>query len=198
VDGSGTPEKLFDLDTYGYDGSLSPDGRAFVLTSRLDAGADLWWVDLAGDRKRHSVGEGIKVARSPTVSPDGRWLAYSSLKSGRREIYVRPFRANGAELQVSLDGGEYPVWSRDGHTLHYLEGARLIAVSVSTGERFRVEGRRTLREDQYTVGATTGATSRPPYSFSPDGQRFVAVSRVDNDARLVVITNWLAELRKNR
>ncbi len=51
----------------------------------------------------------------PTVSPDGRWLAYASDESGRFEIYVRPFPdTRTAKRQVSVAGGTEPRWSRDG------------------------------------------------------------------------------------
>lgn len=49
------------------------------------------------------------------ISPDGRWLAYKSNRSGRDEIYVRPFPDVDEGLwQVSTDGGEQPLGTRRG------------------------------------------------------------------------------------
>jgi Tol biopolymer transport system component len=56
---------------------------------------------------------------NPTVSPDGRWLAYESNRRGRRQVYVRPFPdLDSGEFQVTTDGGTRPVWARDGRELY--------------------------------------------------------------------------------
>ena len=47
----------------------------------------------------------------PAFSPDGRWIAYVSIESGRSEVYVRPFPGPGGKWQISTAGGTYPVWS---------------------------------------------------------------------------------------
>ena len=55
-------------------------------------------------------------SRGPAFSPDGRWLAYSSILTGRREVYVRPFPGPGTAERVSVDGGDCsglePEWTR--------------------------------------------------------------------------------------
>jgi dipeptidyl aminopeptidase/acylaminoacyl peptidase len=51
--------------------------------------------------------------RNAVFSPDGLWIAYSSDKSGRREIYVRNLPSGDAEQKVSVDGGVAPRWSDD-------------------------------------------------------------------------------------
>jgi len=51
---------------------------------------------------------------SPSMSPDGRWVAYVSNESGRLEVYVRPFPGPGGRWQVSLDGGSEPLWAPNG------------------------------------------------------------------------------------
>ena len=60
---------------------------------------------------------------SPSISPDGRWMAYASNESGRPEIYVRSFPGAGTRHQVSLDGGEEPVIGRA--VLHQRPSIRL-------------------------------------------------------------------------
>jgi Tol biopolymer transport system component len=60
-----------------------------------------------------------------SVSPDGRWLAYSSNESRPIQTYVRPFPNvdNGRHL-VSVAGGISPVWSPDGSELFYPKATR--------------------------------------------------------------------------
>ena len=72
---------------------------------------------------------------SPKFSPNGRWLAYCTNESGRPEVYVKAF-PNGGKIQVSNDGGNDPVWRRDGRELFYRNADRMIAVPVSAGDRF--------------------------------------------------------------
>ncbi len=55
------------------------------------------------------------------VSPDGRWLAYDSNRSGRVEVYVQPYPiTDSARWQVSTAGGRNPAWARDGRELFYM------------------------------------------------------------------------------
>ena len=69
----------------------------------------------------------------PTMSPDGRWLAYISNRSGPFEVYVERYPQLGDRKQLSRDGGWAPRWSPDGHTLYYLslDGTRVFSVPVS-------------------------------------------------------------------
>ena len=46
-----------------------------------------------------------------TWSRDGKWLAYVSNESARDEVYIQPVDGNGARVQVSIDGGNSPLWS---------------------------------------------------------------------------------------
>ena len=57
-----------------------------------------------------------------TLSPDGRWIAYTSNQTGQVEIWVRPYPGPGAPVRVSPSGGTEPVWARNGRELYYLEG----------------------------------------------------------------------------
>ena len=79
-------------------------------------------------------------------SPDGRYVAYCSNKSGRQEVYVRPFPEGGFFWQVSTDGGSMPQWSRDGSELFYVQGTALMAAEVSTEGSFRQGSVRRLFE----------------------------------------------------
>jgi Tol biopolymer transport system component len=55
----------------------------------------------------------------PEISPDDRWLAYATDEPGRFEVFVRRLDGSGAAKQVSVDGGQEPVWARDGSSLFY-------------------------------------------------------------------------------
>ena len=73
---------------------------------------------------RHSFRRGARF------SPDGKWLAYTSNESGRFEVYVRPFHGEPAsaegKIQISQNGGDFPVWRPGGGELYYMSDDRII------------------------------------------------------------------------
>jgi eukaryotic-like serine/threonine-protein kinase len=132
------------------------------------------------------------------VSPDGRWLAYAANSTGRNEIWVRPYPGPGAPVRVSPDGGVEPVWARDGRTLFYREGARLLASEVDpkSVSEFRFQAAELLFEGNYLRGEFLQA---PSYDTAPDGRLLMLKSHADPGASpVVVVSNWLAELERVR
>jgi Tol biopolymer transport system component len=55
-----------------------------------------------------------------TFSPDGKWLAFTEYSAGKREVYITSFPGKSGKWQVSVDGGHYPRWRRDGKELFFL------------------------------------------------------------------------------
>jgi hypothetical protein len=124
------------------------------------------------------------------LSPDGKWLAYTSTESGRTEVYVRAFPGPGGKWEVSNNGGDQVLWNPNGRELFYRDGAKVIAVSVSTSPTFEVLKRTVLFDDRFATAGTLN------WDVFPDGNHFVMVRPVDRDAKLVVTVNWLAELKR--
>jgi len=134
---------------------------------------------------------------SPAISPDGRWLAYASTRSGRAEVYVVPFPDVGSGMvQVSADGGRTPVWAHNGQELFYLAGdgsggsRQLVAVQF-TGDPTFVTGRQDVlfSLDGYLQGYHQ-------YSPSPDDQRFAMLRIEENTSReLILVQNFFEELK---
>jgi protease II len=125
-------------------------------------------------------------------SPDGRWMAYASDESGRREVYVQTFPASGGKWQISADGGAYPRWRRDGKELFYIAaGQKLMAVVVQTDPTFQAGRPQALFEPRFFQPII-------PYTVSTDGQRFLVNTPIeeDNSSPVTVVLNWTAELKK--
>ena len=131
TDGSGEVELLLDKEYPQYPGSWSPGGRALVFwEEHPDTGLDLWVLE-DGIPKELVVTDASE--RHPMFSPNGQWIAYDSDRSGRREIYVRPYPGPGRDQLVSTEGGSHPFWSRDGDELFYqTAGGQVMVVSVET------------------------------------------------------------------
>ena len=128
----------------------------------------------------------------PRVSPDGKWLAYSSNETGRALLYVTSFPSGVGKWQVPANSADMPVWRRDSKELYYLGGSDFYAVSVSeTGSQFNLGQPKLLFRQDNTI-----ATGRV-YDAAPDGSRFIA-PLVMNQAGTAtnLLLNWPAELAK--
>ena len=72
----------------------------------------------------------------PVLSPDGRFLAYTSNESGRFEVYVQSFPGPGGKWQISTAGGGEPHWRADGKELYYrAPDQKVMAVEIRAGRR---------------------------------------------------------------
>ncbi len=136
---------------------------------------------------------------TPTLSPDGRWLAYVSNETGNTEVYVVPFPTPGsAKWQVSTRRGYAPRWSRRGGELFYIDGeANLVAVQVTTAPAFSL-GRTTVLFS--AADFVNAGISRRNYDVARDDQRFLMVRRARGSAsaQVVVVENWFHELETRR
>ena len=127
------------------------------------------------------------------LSPDARWLAYRSNESQRDEIYITPFPGPGGKRQISLSGGDQPIWRSDGKEIFYLgPDNRLMAAEVN------------IKGDSPDVGAV-GPLFGPIlcgggycYDVSADGQRFLLRTEPEATSAepLTLVRNWTAALSK--
>jgi len=116
-------------------------------------------------------------------------VAYSSDESGVREVYVTPFPGPGARVQVSLGGGDEPVWSPDGRRLFYAHNQAIVVVNVKESPSFSVANRTQLFEGEFLFTYT-----HANYDVAPNGKEFVLVKGA-GDAQAFVIHDWRAQLR---
>ena len=124
------------------------------------------------------------------ISPDGRWVAYTSNESGKTEIYVQAFSGSGAKTLVSSNGGTAARWSRDGRELFFWSGvppSSLNVVQITAGADLRAGP---PREVFKFISGTT-------WDVTPDRNRFLVELTADaNGADLAIVTNWFDELRR--
>jgi serine/threonine-protein kinase len=125
------------------------------------------------------------------LSPDGRFLAYVSDESGRREVWVSRFPQGGPKWQVTRNGGTQPRWSRDGKELFYVQRDTLFSVTVSLNPTFSMHGTTRLF---YRAGLYW-RYSHATYDVAMDGKKFVVIEPVGSVPPLSirVVQNWFAE-----
>jgi serine/threonine-protein kinase len=132
----------------------------------------------------------------PTLSPDGKWMAYQSDESGTPEVYVRPFpNVASARWQVSTAGGSAPIWSHSGKELFFRNNhSDLIAAQVTASPSFTVGEQKPLFSLKPFI---FGAGPVQPYAVSPDDKHFLmARETAAGEAGLLVVSeHWLEEIR---
>ena len=128
---------------------------------------------------------------APSLSPDGRYVAYVSGLREASQLWVRTFPDVEAGAWLVATGAHEPLWSATGDELFYRTSTHLFAASVQADPAFRV-----LRTD--SLFRTTGFVLRraaPAYDVGADG-RFLMVRELGTDVLdLVVVDNFAEELR---
>jgi len=177
------------------EGSWTRDGRWLVVRVGSGSGRDLYAVRVGGDTTPVALATTEAEEYSPSVSPDGRWLAYGSDGSGKDEIFVRPFGSPGASrYQVSVGGGNEPLWSNSGRELFYRDlSGNLVSAAIAPGDAFQVTSRRVL----FSTQSYQADVRNRSYAVSPDDQSFYFIQRGSaNPGGVVVLRNWLAEVER--
>jgi serine/threonine-protein kinase len=199
ADGSEEPQVLLDLEPDLAEGRWTPDGEWLLV--RLNAPTQ----DIFGFRPDVDTVPVPLVATdfvetAPSVSPDGRFLAYVANASGRSEVYVRPFPdVNRGRVQISTDGGVEPVWANGGGEIFYKNEAReLVAARVDTSGDLAVLGREVL------FPLPPGASyyyQYAQYDVTQDDQQFLmyrlaAGTPLPVTDEYIVVENFHEELRQ--
>jgi serine/threonine-protein kinase len=200
--GTGSPRLLL-ADARAYQARTSPDG-AWIVFRTVSSATPQPTDDILGFRPGVDTAAVPLVAtpefseQDPTFSPDGRWLAYSSDRSGTREVYVSPFPdIESARVTVSRNGGLGPQWARSGRELFYVDGGgALVAADVEADTEFRVLSSRTLFP---TTGAFFTNAGTDFYDVAPDDQRFLMIRATGGavgNTRHVLVLNFFAEIER--
>ena len=198
ADRSGDPVLEVDLPWAIAETAWSPDGQWFVYrTSTNVRGAG----DILGRRGGPGAPSVPLVASKftelgPTISPNGRWMAYTSNETGQREVFVVPFpNTKEARWPVSAGGGSEPVWSRDGRELFYRNRrGYLVAVRVETASGFATRETTTLFPDT----AFERRDVHRQYDVALDGKRFIMIRPLASrhGTRLILVQNFVEELKR--
>src|SRR5262249_34006894 len=195
-----TPQRpLAKLDRQVQEVAWSPDGRWLLL--RTDDGApgagDIVGIRTSGDTTPVPLVADQFSEIHPTVSPDSRWIAYTSDESGAEEVSVRASpNPSAGRWQVSNGGGFQPRWSSDGRELYFGSGDRLLAAEIRTTHGFEVTG---VKPVLSPAGFPTDRFHQT-YDVLPGGQGLVFPRpwQTGPDApgpTVVEAGDWLADVR---
>ncbi len=194
IDGATDPTQLVDLKSVSAEaGHWSDNGQLlFSHRPRTSSAREIWVYDFSTGESASLLADDFSQD-DPMLSPDGRWLAYSSDESGRSEVYVRPYPALNRKWQISTEGGARPYWRGDGKQLLYLSRpGRAHAVQV------KVVGDELEISNPYLVASF----DRKYNNLVPDTnhERFLC-GMVEGDQKSMpfrFISNWRAKLESSQ
>ncbi len=194
VDGSAPARLLLDYHFGLWEAELTPDNQWLVVRSDEES-------NIGRIRARRLTGDTTLVPQvvdqylnnNVSLSPDGRWLAYTSNRSGRKEVYVAPFPSATSARLVSRYGGSEVRWARSGRELFYKGERELMVVPITPGAAFVAGTPRPL----FGLSGFRAARNRPQYDVSPDGQRFLMIREPSDEdiGKVVYVEHWFPELR---
>ena len=187
ADGSGTAETLVAGSETEFPVGWSADG-ALVFFRQTQNRGDIFYKDSSGE---HPFAVSSADERSPVLSPDGRWLAYVSDESGRREVYVRPFPAGDGRWQISTEGGIEPRWSKQGREIIYRDRGWFLAVPLMLGAELGIGPVDSLFQGTYGLSGM-----RAEYDVSADGSEFLVVGSPAESRTLGVTLNAVGRVKQ--
>jgi serine/threonine-protein kinase len=157
-----------------------------------ETGVDIWVFDRGAGAVRPFIRTRFNEY-APVLSPDARYVAYTSDESGRPEIYLVEYPEAVGKRQLSTEGGVEPLWARDGSELFYRSGDRVMRVDMSRGAA-NAGVPTTVFEGRFVKGTVTCLSN---YDARVDGRRFVMVVEDTPPApsALFVTSGWFDELK---
>jgi Tol biopolymer transport system component len=200
ADGTGSPQAILKEDSPGIGStatSWAPDGSGILVNKFVGDKGDLLFVPISASGGASTP----RVLRATPAdelegrfSPDGRWVAYSSDESGRDEVYVAGFGADGVlgpATPVSNGGGRLPRWAADGHRLFFNRGDNVMSVAISVTPKL------TASSPVVAYDLRKLRVNPTEWDIMPDG-RLLAIQKGEGEDEITVfnlVLNWLDELR---
>ncbi len=198
ADATGQEERLTTSANPQTPHDVTSDGTQLIFTeNRPETAVDIGLLSLTDKEDMSWLLNSPSAESNPALSPDDRWIAYASDRSGVIEVYVRPFpdSRQGPETLVSQGGGNWPAWAPEGDELFYLAPQGMMAVAVEREPRFRVG----TRELVFGVAGIYTAAERT-YDINPDDRRFLVIKEgAGADTALpqiILVLNWADELQR--
>jgi WD40-like Beta Propeller Repeat len=171
-----------------------PDGRHFIYLARtVDRSSSK--IQLGSDFLPAATG--LSRFSFPRISPNGKWIAYSSFESGRAELYISLFPSGTGKWQVSTNGGRDSIWRLDGKELFFTTP---FEDSLMSAEIFDQNGDPVIGKVRPLFRIRVASSPHGTFDVSPDGKRFLINTVLPPPAPepITLVVNWEAELNKRR
>ena len=130
ADGTGEAEHL--IDARAAEG-WNDDGATLRFLTLNAAGNDygIAFMDVKTRKVTPVIDLPGTAQHSSAVSPDGKWMAYSSNETGRYEVWLMPLPPSAKRFQITTEGGSHPLWLPGGRSLSFDRGRQLFRVELN-------------------------------------------------------------------
>jgi serine/threonine protein kinase len=180
--------------------SWTRDGKWIVIDGVPDSGAggggeDIFAIPTSGQRTMRPVIATSADEQSGEVSPDGKWIAYVSNRTGRVQVYVQPFLTPGGPTLVSEGAGNEPAWATNTELTYVnTEADSLVVARLQFGATVTVTRSNLFDHRPFR----SGNTSIRGYDPTSNGRHFVFARMVGQRLQLepIIVLNWLEEVRR--
>lgn len=179
IAGASEPKLLLHTNQNKYIYAWSPDGSLLLF----QMGQAAWALPRTGGKLL-----GPYAMDAPRISPNGKWVAYTSNQSGRSEVYVQSFPPSEGKWQVSTVGGMEPHWRQDGKELYFTSADNLYAMQVKTDSLVFEPG---VVKPLFAVRFEK-TERRERYQAADNGKRFLVNVPRESSSPITVSTSWLS------
>src|SRR5262249_58045118 len=128
------------------------------------------------------------------ISPNGHWVAYVATESGHNEIFIQSFPKPGSKIRISTNGGQMPMWRKDGRELYFLtDDGTIMAVNLTASpSSLHASPPVRLFQEHSLFAFAFREQGRAGYAPSADGQRFLVNLALDDNRPqgIHIIHNW--------
>jgi hypothetical protein len=167
---------------------VTPDGRTLLFSEeRREGTAILWTLDLDTLEARQWLDRPQSMHRM-SLSPYGRWVAYSEIVQDRFEVFIRSFPDGDTVHRVSIDGGHSPELSGDGSEIFFAAGSSLMAAGI----RERADGTMEIGRPRQIGTLPPTLPGTYPFTVAPDGTRFLTIRAKSgaNRSMIRLVDHW--------
>jgi serine/threonine-protein kinase len=202
ADGTGQEERLTSSPVDQRPQSFSPDGAYLIYQQASpETGQDLHVLSLDDERESRPLLNEPFSEYLGSVSPNGRWIAYTSNETGDSRIYVRPFpNIEDGKWQVANVLSWAPHWRADGKELLYRTTLSTFgSVDIESEDPFRADTPASFGGE---VPFSFNLAGAPSFGITPDGQRFLVMRNAvvsetaESRTSIAVVNNWFEELNR--
>jgi eukaryotic-like serine/threonine-protein kinase len=194
TDGSTPPRLLLHTPVQIWEAEFSRDGEWQIFRAADAASYGVFWAGrVHGDTALRMIYSDSSFNTQLALSPDSKWLAFTSDHSGRSEVYVASFPDMQVKYPISQGGGTEPRWAHSGRELFFKSHGQLMSLPVMPGAGFSPGNAKPL----FSVAPYADAINRQQYDVSPDDQHFLTIRRPQQQGRqeVVLVEHFFADLK---
>ncbi len=148
--------------------SIDRNGRVTFLTLQGEKDYGISQLDPGMRKATRLIDQPGSAQYSSAISPDGRWIAYSSDETGRPEVWLEPLPITGKRLQLTKNGGSHPQWSPDGARLYFDQDDQMFQMDIDARGEPKIGDPVAL-----PIKGFRQTELRRQYDLTPDGKDFV-------------------------